>query len=155
MGGAGLRGAHTERRCAGVVGGAGLAGGEMSEDPLDDLGSVDAGDDAQRAATHTTVFDVDVEDALEALHPAHGGRRRMGFAGGLISTVGDDVVAVYEVRGEHAVVSGEMGAGARHEGGEAGDKVHRVEHDMSRPVVEGVLESIHDLPAVIDREAFV
>ena len=39
MGGAGLRGAHTERRCAGVVGGAGLAGGEMSEDPLDDLAS--------------------------------------------------------------------------------------------------------------------
>ena len=89
----------------------------------------------------------------------------MGFAGGWMSTVGDDVVAVYEVRGEHAVVSGEMGAGARHRasslrerhfrGGEAGDKVHRVEHDMSRPVVEGVLESIHDLPAVIDREAFV
>ena len=89
----------------------------------------------------------------------------MGFAGGLMSMVGDDVVAVYEVRGEHAVVSGEMGAGARHRasslrerhfrGGEAGDKVHRVEHDMSRPVVEGVLESIHDLPAVIDREAFV
>ena len=55
----------------------------------------------------------------------------MGFAGGLMSTVGDDVVAVYEVRGEHAVVSGEMGAGARHRasslrerhfrGGEAGD----------------------------------
>ena len=100
MGGARLRSAHTERRCAGGVGGAGLAGGEMSEDPLDDLGSVDSGDDAQRAATHTTVFDVDVEDALEALHAAHGGRRRMGFAGGLMSTVGDDVVAVYEVRGE-------------------------------------------------------
>ena len=40
-------------------------------------------------------------------------------------------------------------------GGEAGDKVHRVEHDMSRRVMEGVLEPIHDLPAVIDREAFV
>ena len=139
----------------------------------------------------------------------------MGFAGGLMSTVGDDVVAVYEVRGEHAMVSGEMGAGAWHRasslrerhfrGGEAGDaksaglpictaggcpegvrhtdvphatsaglpictaggcpegvrhtdvphEFHRVEHDMSRPVVEGVLESIHDLPAVIDREAFV
>ena len=39
MGGAGLRGAHTERRSAGVVDGAGLAGGEMSEDPLDDLAS--------------------------------------------------------------------------------------------------------------------
>ena len=80
-------------------------------------------------------------------------------------SVGDDVVAAFEVRGEHAVVSGEMGAGAWHRasslrerhfrGGEAGDKVHRVEHDMSRPVMEGVLESIHDLPAVIDREAFV
>ena len=45
-GGAGLRGAHTERRCAGVDDGAGLAGGEMSKDPLDDLGSVDARDDA-------------------------------------------------------------------------------------------------------------
>ena len=119
MGGARLRGAHTERRCAGVVDGAGLAGGEMSEDPLDDLGSVDARDDAQRGATHTTVFDVDVEDALEALHPAHGWRRRMGFAGGWMSPVGDDVVAVFEVRGEHAMVSGEMGAGAWHEGGEA------------------------------------
>ena len=39
MGGAGLRGARNERRCAGVVDGAGLAGGEMSEDPLDDLAS--------------------------------------------------------------------------------------------------------------------
>ena len=69
--------------------------------------------------------------------------------------VGDDTAAVFEVRGEHAVVSGEMGAGAWYEGGEAGDEVHRVEHDMSRPVTEGMLESIHDLPAVIDREAFV
>ena len=83
MGGAGLRGVHTERRCAGVVDAAGLASGEMNEDPLDDLGRVDAGDDAQRAATHTTVFDVDVEDALEALHPAHGGEEAHGVRGRL------------------------------------------------------------------------
>ena len=54
----------------------------------------------------------------------------MGLAGGLMDRVGDDAVAVLEVRGEHAVVSGEMGAGAwyrasslreRHfRGGEAG-----------------------------------
>ena len=114
----------------------------------------------------------------------------MRLAGGLMGRFGDDTAAVFEVRGEHAVVSGEMGAGARHRasslrerhfrGGEAGDaksaglpictaggcpegvrhtdvphEFHRVEHDMSGPVVEGVLESIHDLPAVIDREAFV
>ena len=41
-GGAGLRGARTERRCAGVVDAAALASGEMNEDPLDDLGSLDA-----------------------------------------------------------------------------------------------------------------
>ena len=79
----------------------------------------------------------------------------MGLAGGLMGRAGDDTAAVLEVRGEHAVVSGEMGAGAWHEGGESGDEVDGVEHDMSRPVTEGMLESIHDLPAVIDREAFV
>ena len=79
----------------------------------------------------------------------------MGLAGGLMGRAGDDTAAVFEVRGEHAVVSGEMGAGAWHEGGEAGDEFDGVEHDMSRPVTEGMLESIHDLPAVIDREAFV
>ena len=88
------------------------------------------------------------------------GEEAHGVRGHSMSPVGDDVVAVFEVRGEHAVVSGEMGAGAWHRassprerhfrGGEAGDKVHRVEHDMSRPVMEGVLEPIHDLPAVID-----
>ena len=34
--------------------------------------------------------------------------------------------------------------------GESGDEVDGVEHDMSGAVTEGVLESIHDLPAVID-----
>ena len=104
--------------------------------------------------------------------------------------VGDDAVTVLEVRGEHAVITGEMGAGSWHRasslrerhfrGGEADDaksaglptctaggcpegvrhtdvphEFDGVEHDMSRSVTEGVLESIHDLPAVIDREAFV
>ena len=73
-------------------------------------------------ATHATVFDVDVEDALEPLHPAHGSpTRRMRLAGGWVGRVGDDTVAVLAVRCEHAVVSGEMGAGTRNEGGEQGD----------------------------------
>ena len=38
----------------------------------------------------------------------------MGFAGGWTNTVGDDVVAAFEVRGEHAAVSGEMSAEAWH-----------------------------------------
>ena len=112
MGGAGLRGAHTERRCAGVVGGAGLAGGEMSEDPLDDLAS--------------------------SLRERH-------FRG---SEAGDAKSA-----GLPICTAGGCPEGVRHT--DVPHEFHRVEHDMSRPVVEGVLESIHDLPAVIDREAFV
>ena len=57
------------------------------------------------------------------------GEEAHGVRGHSMSPVGDDVVAVFDVRGEHAVVSGEVSAGARHEGGEAGDKVHRVEHE--------------------------
>ena len=165
-GGRGLGLRRMERRCAGVVDAAGVAGGEMGEDCLDDLGRVDARDDAQRAATHGAVCDVDVEDALEPLHPTHGSTtRRMRLTDGLMDRVGDDEAAVIEVRGEHAVVSGEMGAGAWHRasslrerhfrGGEAGNEVDRVEHDMSGAVMEGVLESVDDLSAVIDREALV
>ena len=48
-----------------------------------------------------------------------------------------------------------MGGGEWDEGGEAGDELDGVEHDVSGAVTEGVLETTHDLPAVIDREAFV
>ena len=58
--GLGLRG--MERRCAGAVDAVGVAGGEMGEDLLDEFGRFDARDDAHRAATHATMFDVDVED---------------------------------------------------------------------------------------------
>ena len=53
---------------AGVIDAAGLARDEMGEDCLDEFGCLDARDDAQRAATHATVFDVDAEDALEPIH---------------------------------------------------------------------------------------
>ena len=69
----------------------------MGEDLVDDLGRVDARDDAQRAATHkkktvlthATVFDVDMEDSREPLHPAQGRTtRRMGLAGGVTAGLG-------------------------------------------------------------------
>ena len=90
-GGRGFGCGRTQRRCAGVVVAAGAGGGEMGEDLLDDLGSLDARDDTQRSATHPTVFDVDVEDSIEAPHPAHGRTTRpMGLAGGLLGRVGDN-----------------------------------------------------------------
>ena len=67
--------------------------------------------DTPRAARHTTVLDVDVQDSLEPLHPAHGQRRsRKGLAGGWVSRVGDDVVALLEVRGEHAIAGRDTAA---------------------------------------------
>ena len=56
------RNARTEWRCVRAVDAAGLSGSEMSKDPLDEFGSLDARDNAQRSATHLTVRDVDVED---------------------------------------------------------------------------------------------
>ena len=79
----------------------------------------------------------------------------MRVACALMSGVGDDVVAVPEVRGEHAVVSGEVGAGSWDQRGKAGDEVEGVEDNVSGPVVEGVFESVDDLCTLIDREAFV
>ena len=61
--GLGLRG--MERQCAGAVDAVGVAGGEMGEDLLDEFGRFDARDDAHRAATHATVFDVDVDVDVE------------------------------------------------------------------------------------------
>ena len=72
-----------------------------------------------------------------------------------MSDVGDDVVAVPEVRGEHAVVSGEVGAWAWDQRGKPGNEVEGVKDDVSGPVTEGVLESVDDLSPFIDREAFV
>ena len=75
----GLR--RMERRWAGAVDALGVARGEMGEECLDEFGRFDARDDAQRAATHATVFDVDAEHALEPLHPAHGRGARRGRLG--------------------------------------------------------------------------
>ena len=101
-----------ERRCAGVVDAAGVAGGEMGEDSLDDLAS--------------------------SLRERH-------FRGG---EAGDAKSA-----GLPICTAGGCPEGVRHT--DVPHEFHRVEHDMSGRVMEGVLESIHDLPAVIDREAFV
>ena len=164
--------------------------GEMGKGRLDDFGGLDTSDDTHSPGAVRTALDVDAKDAFEPVHPAQRGTGRRGVTFGAVSLCGDDVVTVLEVRGEHAVVSGEMGAGAwnrasslreRHfRSGEAGDaqsaglpictaggcpegvrhpdvphEFDGVEHDMSGAVTEGVVESIHDLCVVIDREAFV
>ena len=109
-----------------------FASGEMGKDRLDDFGGLDTSDDTHSRAALRTVLDVDAKNAFEPVHPAQRGTGRRGITFGAVSLCGDDVVTVLEVRGEPAVVSSEMGAGAWHEGGEPGEEVDGVEHDMSR-----------------------
>ena len=45
-----------------------LAGGEMGEDSLDEVGGLDARDDAQCPTTKRTVLDIEMEDSFEPLH---------------------------------------------------------------------------------------
>ncbi len=88
----------------------------MVEDALDDSGIFDAGDDLHRTATYLAGFNVDVEHALEALRPAHGGAALDGCFGTLgtwrfaAATGGGVRCAVWTVRGEHAVVADEVDA---------------------------------------------
>ena len=55
----GALGGGARGRC--TVYGVGLAGGEIGEDSVDEVGGLDARDHAQRPATYRTVLDVDVE----------------------------------------------------------------------------------------------
>ena len=45
----------------------------MGEDSLDEVGGLDARDDAQCPTTKRTVLDIEMEDSFEPLHPVHGG----------------------------------------------------------------------------------
>ena len=62
-------------------------GGEMGEISLDEIGGLDVCNDGQRPATHGTVLDIDMEDSLEPLHPAHGRSGQMRVACALMSDV--------------------------------------------------------------------
>ena len=55
---------------------------------MDDLGGIDAGDDAPRPAHWGRAFEVDWEHSLEALHPAQWGGGRGGVALEVVSRVG-------------------------------------------------------------------
>ena len=81
MGRPGLCCGCTGQRCSGAVDAGGVADGEMGEAPLV-ISGVSMYAMIRNEAPHTTACDVDVEDAFEPLHPAHG---RRGLRTGLAS----------------------------------------------------------------------
>jgi hypothetical protein len=110
---------------------------EVGEYLMDDVGVVDSGDDLHRALAVGAGLDVDVEYALQALRPGHGGA---GFGGGFcFGGAGTlavaalslrDVGALMMVRGKDAVIAREVDTGVGHQGGESGDEVERLEKEM-------------------------
>ena len=77
---------------------------------------LDAGDDPEFAAAFGTGLDVDRKDALEALHPAHGGRRLVGVDAP--GSLRHDAFAVFEVGREDPVKSGQVEPRPGDQGGE-------------------------------------
>ena len=112
-----------------------IARGPMLENPGDERRLCNGRDDTHGpTAAARTASQIDREHPTQALHPAHRG------AGlGLENVVtglrcgrrsGDDVVAMFGIRGKQAVIAHQMGARARHQGGKAGDEVEWFEKDM-------------------------
>jgi len=56
-------------------------GGKMGENLLDGHWIFDAGDHFERTAEDAVYINIDIEHALEPLHPAHSGPRSMAILG--------------------------------------------------------------------------
>lgn len=80
---------------------------EVIDDAPEDGGVFATGDDLDLAATSLAGFDIDVEYALQAAYPRHGG-------------------ALGAVRGENTVVTDEVDAGFGNERSETGAEVQRL-----------------------------
>ena len=117
----------------------------MVEELLDLHGIFNAGDDPDVPAAFSTRFDIDMEDALQALRPAHGKRavRRMFW---FIRPLGLGVLAplrgchhgtVLAVGGKHAVEAGQVDARPGHQGRQLGDELQRLKDDVGGPVPVG------------------
>ena len=127
---------------------------QVSEDPLDQHRVFDAGNDFYGAAAFATGLDVDAKYTLQSLRPGH---RCPAFRGRLILFVNGDFgfvafapprrryqCTVLAVRREHAVKSGQIDAGPRHQRRQPGDEVHRLEQHMGSTVVIGGFQLIAD-----------
>ena len=114
---------------------------------------LDAGDDFDGTPALTAGFDVDVEHPFEALCPSHG---CMAFGRCLLRTGCLRLVApappgrrhlgaVGAVGGKHAVVAGEIDSRPRHQGGQAGDEVQRLEDNVGGAVAIRCLQLVADV----------
>ena len=82
---------------------------------------------------HLAGLDVYGKDALQALYRCHGGERLACFLFAGIAAR-QDMLTMFAVGREYPVKSCEVQSRARHECGQAGDKIERVENDVGGAV---------------------
>ena len=124
----------------------------MLEDGGDDVRVFDAGDNMQLGAALGASLYVNGEDPFQPLHPGHG-CPWLVVCLGLASR--HDVFTLFAVWGEHTVEAGEVQTRTRHQRGQAGNKVERVEHDMGGAVAKRPFEFVDDLATLIGGETLV
>ena len=124
----------------------------MCEDLRNHHRILDAGNDPNGAATGLTGLDIDVEHALEAPCPGHGGVR-LGWRLLLCGIRCAGVVAftalgrrherpMSAVGGEHTVEARQVHARFEYQGGQTGDEVQGLEDDVRGAVTVGRLELV-------------
>ena len=126
---------------------------QMGQYLVDDDLIFDASDDLYGAATAGAGFHVDIEHALEALRPGHRGVTFDGRFGLTIvvasrafaATCGSDLGTPVMIGSQHTVVANQVDAGPWYQGGEACDKVNRLEHDLGGAIAIRCLERVDNL----------
>ena len=116
----------------------------MLENPGDERRLCNGRDDTHGpTAAARTASQIDREHPAQPLHPAHRGAgldlNSVLSALGRGRRSGDDVIAMFGIRGEQTVIAQQMHARARHQGGETRDKVQRLEQHVGGAVGERVL----------------
>ena len=136
----------------------------MHEDRLDQRWILNAGDDPDGTAARPTGLDIDVEHALQALRPRHGGVT-LGWRLVLCVIRRAAVVAstpfrrrherpVPAVRCEHAVEARQVDPGLWDQGGQSSNEVQRLEDDMCSAIVVRRLELITHVAIGGERQTF-
>ena len=131
----------------------------MIEDLSDHRWIFDARDDLDRTPTMLAGQDVDLEYTLQPLGPRHRDVvRGFGFVAGLgLASAAPGRRHLFPqsmIWREHPVIAREVDARRRHQGGQAGHKVERLEYHVSRAIPVGRFQTVANIPLGGKRQAF-
>ena len=129
MNGGGRRPRRLEPRCGGPF----VLAPAVKQDPIDDVGPLDAGNDSDRTTTVLTDLDVDPEHTPETFRPGHGamlfgfGRDRLAGRS-LAAPRRCDLRTKSAVGCKHAMKASEVNTGPWYQRRQPGDKIQNSSH---------------------------